>query len=132
MSSGTLGTALGGDVLRKADSGGCFLCEDPGVDQPRVDAFEVSPAGPMFGPKLMRAASAVAAAEDALLAEEGLTGEAFRRGGGETEGARRAYRFRAAALELAAEGADCTLTFELPKGSYATVLLRELMKDYIR
>ncbi|MGA9523546.1 MAG: tRNA pseudouridine(13) synthase TruD, partial [Myxococcaceae bacterium] len=56
IEEGTLGRALPGDVLRKADTGGLFVCEDPVVDQPRVDRFEVSPAGPLLGPKMPKAA----------------------------------------------------------------------------
>lgn len=128
LEAGTWARALKGDVLRKADSGGAFVCEDPAVDQPRVDAFEVSPAGPMFGPKMLAAADEVAAAEEALLREEGLTLDDFRRGRQETEGARRAYRFRFTATEVSAEGSVVELAFPLPKGSYATVVLRELLK----
>jgi tRNA pseudouridine13 synthase len=126
---GQLGSALAGDVLRKMDTGGLFVCEDPATDQPRVDRFEVSPAGPMFGPKMVAAAGEVGRAEESLLAEEGLTLEDFRRGRGETEGARRAYRVRFAPEEVSLEAGGLTLAFELPKGSYATVLLHEVMKE---
>jgi tRNA pseudouridine13 synthase len=127
--AGQLGTALAGDVLRKSDTGGAFVCEDPAADQPRVDGFEVSPAGPMFGPKMLAAAGEPGRAEAALLAEEGLTVADFRRGRGETEGARRAYRVRFVPEEVALDANGLLLAFELPKGSYATVLLREVMKE---
>jgi tRNA pseudouridine13 synthase len=127
--AGQLGTALAGDVLRKADTGGLFVCEDPAADQPRVDRFEVSAAGPMFGPKMVAAAGEVGRAEGALLTEEGLTLDDFRRGRGETEGTRRAYRIRFAPEEVALDPNGLLLAFELPKGCYATVLLREVMKD---
>jgi tRNA pseudouridine13 synthase len=129
VQAGTLGKALLGDVLRKADSGGCFVCEAPEVDQPRADAFEVSPAGPMFGPKMLAAAGAVAEAELSLLQREGLTLQDFRRGREETQGARRPYRIRFAPSEVAVEGDCLQLAFELPKGCYATVALRELLKS---
>lgn len=126
--AGTLGTALLGDVLRKEDSGGLFVCAEPAVDQPRVDGWEVSPAGPMFGPKMTRAAQEVLRAEEALLAQEKVTIEDFRRGRGETEGARRAYRAPVKDAVAEREGADLVVTFSLPKGSYATIVLAELMK----
>jgi len=126
--AGTWGTALTGDVLRKADTGGCFVCEDVAVDQPRVARFELSPAGPMFGPKLVMAAAGVAAAEQAALQAEGLTLEHFRRGRGETEGSRRPYRIPFDLREFDAAGQDATLAFDLPKGSYATVVLQELLE----
>ena len=126
--AGTLSRALEGDVLRKADTGGLFLCQQPSREQPRVDAFEVSPAGPLFGPKMNRAAGAVAEAEESLLAEAGVTIEDFRRGRGETEGGRRAYRVRLEDAAVEKEGRDVLLSFTLPRGSYATVVLDEVMK----
>jgi tRNA pseudouridine13 synthase len=129
LRAGTFDRALLGDVLRKEDSGGLFVCESPEVDTPRVAAFEVSPTGPMFGPKMTPAAHGVAQAEAALLAEEGMTLSDFARGGGETEGTRRPYRVRIGSPELTPEGEDLLLAFELPRGAYATEVLAELLKD---
>jgi tRNA pseudouridine13 synthase len=129
LRAGTFDRALLGDVLRKEDSGGLFVCESPEVDNPRVAAFEVSPAGPMFGPKMTPAAHGVAQAEAALLAEEGMTLSDFVRGGGETEGTRRPYRVRIGNPELTPEGEDLLLAFDLPKGAYATEVLAELLKE---
>lgn len=128
LQDGTLGRALLGDVLKKADTGGLFVCEDPGVDQPRVDNKEVSAAGPMFGPKMTKASHAVAEGEEALLREAGVTLTDFVRGGDETEGTRRPYRILLSEPSLEVQGADVHVSFVLPKGSYATVVLRELMK----
>lgn len=129
LQAGTFDTALLGDVLRREDSGGLFVCEAPEVDIPRVEAFEVSPAGPLFGPKMTPAAHAVAEAEARLLTAEGVTLEDFRRGGDETQGTRRPYRVRLGSPSLEGEGEDALLSFELPKGSYATEVLHELLKD---
>ncbi|MBU8898382.1 tRNA pseudouridine(13) synthase TruD [Corallococcus sp. M34] len=127
--AGTFATALRGDVLRKEETGGLFVCEAPEVDGPRVASFEVSPAGPLFGPKMTAAQGEVAEWEARLLAEEGVTASDFQRGGGETEGSRRPYRVRLGSPVLTPEGADMWLTFELPRGSYATEVLHELLKD---
>jgi tRNA pseudouridine13 synthase len=129
LRAGTFAAALKGDVLRKEETGGLFVCEAPEVDGPRVAAFEVSPAGPLFGPKMPASADEVAEAEARLLAGEGVTLDDFRRGGGETEGGRRAYRVRLGSPELTPEGEDLWLTFELPRGAYATEVLHELLKD---
>ncbi|QRK08139.1 tRNA pseudouridine(13) synthase TruD [Archangium violaceum] len=129
LRAGTFDKALLGDVLRREDSGGLFVCESPEVDGPRVAAFEVSPAGPLFGPKMTSAAHAVAEAEAKLLADEGVTLDDFRRGGDETQGGRRPYRVRLGNPSLEVEGEDLVLTFELPKGAYATEVLHELLKD---
>lgn len=127
--SGTLSTALLGDVLRKEETGGLFVCEAPDVDGPRVASFEVSPAGPLFGPKMTAAAGAVGEFEASLLVGEGVTLEDFKRGGGETEGGRRPYRVRLGSPELTPDGEDLWLAFELPRGAYATEVLHELLKD---
>ncbi len=129
LREGTFDRALLGDVLRKEETGGLFVCEAPEVDGPRVAAFEVSPAGPMFGPKMTPAAHGVAEAEAALLKEEGMTLSDFMRGGGETEGTRRPYRVRLGNPEFSPEGEDLVLAFELPRGAYATEVLAELLKE---
>lgn len=127
VARGLLGRALAGDVLKKHPTGGEFLCEAPEVDQPRVEAFEVSPTGPMFGPEMRAPAGEPAALEAEVLAAEGLALEAFAAGGDETRGARRALRVPLAATAEAVEG-GVRLAFELPAGSYATGVLRELLK----
>ena len=127
MADGLFAAALAGDVMKKLDTGGLFNCEDPAADGPRVARFEISPAGPMFGHKLRAAAGEALAREERLLADEGIALADFARGGGEAEGTRRAARLR---VEIALEPLEdgYAATFELPKGSYATVALRELMK----
>ncbi len=127
MADGLFATALAGDVLKKLDTGGLFTCEDPAVDGARVERFEVAPAGPMFGHKLRPAAGEALAREERLLAAEGISLPDFARGGGEAEGTRRAARLR---VELELEPLDdgYRASFELPRGSYATVVMRELMK----
>lgn len=127
MADGLLATAIPGDVLKKLDTGGLFTCEDPAADAPRVARFELSPAGPMFGHKLRAASGEALAREERILAAEGMTPADFVRGGGEAEGTRRPARIPVAvALEPLEDG--YLARFELPKGSYATVVLRELMK----
>jgi tRNA pseudouridine13 synthase len=127
MADGLFAAALRGDVMKKLDTGGLFDCEDPAVDGPRVAAFEISPAGPMFGHRLRAARDEALAREERLLAAERIALSDFARGGGETEGTRRAARLRVAvAVEDEADGYRAR--FELPKGSYATVILRELVK----
>jgi tRNA pseudouridine13 synthase len=127
MGDGLFAAALRGDVMKKLDTGGLFECEDPAADGPRVERFEISPAGPIFGHKLRPAAHEALAREERILAAEGMTLEGFARGGGEAEGTRRAARLRVeVALEPLPDGYRAD--FELPKGSYATVVLRELVK----
>jgi tRNA pseudouridine13 synthase len=127
IADGLFATALQGDVMKKLDTGGLFTCEDAAADGPRVARFEIAPAGPMFGHKLRPASGEALRREERLLADAGVGLEDFARGGGEAEGTRRAARLR---VEVALEGIDggYAAVFELPKGSYATVVLRELVK----
>ncbi len=127
MADGLFAAALRGDVMKKLDTGGLFDCAEPAEDGPRVARFEISPAGPMFGHKLRPAADDALLREQRILAADGMTLEAFARGGGEAEGTRRAARLR---VEIALEplGDGYRAAFELPKGSYATVVMRELVK----
>lgn len=128
LEAGTLGRALAGDVLEKHLTGGEFVCEAPDVDQPRVDAFEVSATGPLFGPKMRAPAGEVARVEASVLEAEGVTAALFEAGRGETAGARRLLRVPLEASVEDSGGGLLRLTFELPAGSYATSVLREVVK----
>ena len=132
VTAGTLSRLAAGDVaVKHTDAlrlGGMFLVEDPAAEQPRADAWDVSPTGPMFGKKMKPAGGAVAEAERAAAAALGIKPTAF-----DTEtGARRPLRVRPVDTTLAAgtdeHGPHVTVAFTLPAGSFATVLLRELMK----
>lgn len=120
-----------GDVCQK-ENGACFVVEDAGAEQPRVERHEISPTGPIFGHSMLRAQGEPGALEAAVLAEAGLTEQAFDIGHGLSQkGDRRPYRFAASELSMAFDVVAQTLTlkFALPKGCYATVLVREITKD---
>jgi tRNA pseudouridine13 synthase len=129
MADGLFARPLAGDVLKRLDSGGVFTCEDPAADEPRVARFEVSPAGPMPGHRLRPECTGVPRDRlDRLLAESGVTPADLARGGDEAQGTWRAARLPVqVAIEAAGDGYRAA--FELPRGSYATVVMRELMKD---
>ena len=128
LRDGTLRRALAGDLMRKTDSGGLFVCRAPEVDQPRVDRGEIVATGPIFGWKMQRANGEVDAAEQAVLATEGLTLESFRRLGSIAEGTRRPFGVPVADAHWSVDGSSVELAFTLPAGSYATVLLDEVIK----
>lgn len=128
LERGLFARALQGDLLKKHDTFGEFRCEEPLVDQARLERFEVSPTGPMFGPEMTRASDEAGALEDEVLAADGVTLEAFAAGGDETRGTRRFLRVPVAIEHEAIEG-GVRLRFTLPAGSYATAVLRELLKD---
>jgi len=130
----SLGTLLSGDLAMKHVNGAVFSVTDAAAEQPRCDAFEISPSGPMFGRKMKPAAGDAAAIECAVLAEAGLSPDTFSQARGERlDGSRRALRVRpehiAADTGADEHGAFVRLRFDLPPGSYATTLLREVCKN---
>jgi len=129
LTDGLLRTVLPGDVLAKWPAGGMFRSNDPATDQRRLEAREIIVAGPMYGRKTFPSAGISAEREAAILADAGLTLESFHNFGKLLEGTRR-HNF-VYVDELAAEQTPegLRLTFTLPAGSYATVLLREVMKN---
>jgi tRNA pseudouridine13 synthase len=121
---------MAGDLAMKHDNGACFLVTDAAAEQPRAEAFEISPTGPMFGWRMMMPEGEPRAMEEALLAAEGLDLPSFNLPGGlAMDGERRPLRvpLREPSAELDGEG--LVLSFTLPRGSYATSVLREIMKD---
>ncbi|MDX2009246.1 MAG: tRNA pseudouridine(13) synthase TruD [Myxococcaceae bacterium] len=128
LECGLFAQVLKGDVLQKHESGGSFWCDDVAIDQPRADAFEVSPTGPMFGPEMRAPRDDAQVLETEVLSADGVTLDTFKAGGDETKGTRRFLRVRLGEPEFEANGEVVRLKFSLPAGSYATVVLRELLK----
>jgi tRNA pseudouridine13 synthase len=121
-------TVLLGDVMAKVPFGGIFVARDVAVEQQRFDAREIVPAGPIYGRKTFPAAEEAALREQATLAAFGLGREHFLAFGKLLQGTRRHNLVYLKDLTAVLEPDGLRLTFTLPAGSYATVLLRELMK----
>ncbi len=98
----------------------------------RMDRFEISPTGPLWGPKMKRCAGARDEVELRALEQAGVTVEDLVRMNRGAPGARRALRVPLIDPDLEA-GADehgeyIRIAFELSAGSFATVVLQEIMK----
>jgi tRNA pseudouridine13 synthase len=118
-----------GDLAMVCASGGVFRVEDVAREQPRAARFEISATGPVFGTRMAEPAGAPAERERAAAAAFGIDLAAFSPPRGlRARGARRALRVRPSELgvERAGERARA-LAFELPAGSYATVLVEALL-----
>jgi tRNA pseudouridine13 synthase len=137
VKNGTWSTALAGDVLKKTDTGGLFVCADEQQDAERAARGEVSATGPIVGPKMMHAEGGVDALE-MRVAKERLA-EAFEPAfsGVLGEGTRRALRLFVKEMRVSScntvanasgvEETSCTIEFVLPKGAFATTVLGHLM-----
>ncbi|WP_020677179.1 tRNA pseudouridine(13) synthase TruD [Geopsychrobacter electrodiphilus] len=124
-----LGRLQAGDLALKHVNGACFLVEDATREQARADLFEISPTAPLFGSKLKLAGQAPGERERELLTRIGLTPESWKLGDGLTmTGERRPLRVPISAFSTREIGPDLQLDFCLPRGSYATSVLHEIMK----
>lgn len=124
----TLDQVYVGDLAMKHPGRSVFAVEDVEAEQPRAARFEISPTGPLYGYKMIQAAGRQGELEAAVLATEGMTLASFRVGEGiKAEGERRALRFPVNEPELWYDE-GIMLRFWLPRGSYATALLAEIMK----
>jgi tRNA pseudouridine13 synthase len=120
-----------GDLAYKHINGACFLVTDPAVEQPRADTFEISPTAPLFGYKTKLAENQAGLLEQSLLDKEDLTLESFHLSGGlAMSGERRPLRVPIHAPESTMDGDDLLVSFSLPKGSFATTVLAEVMKTH--
>lgn len=133
---GTMATLLEGDLAWKHDTEALFLVNDPAADQPRADAFEISPTGPLVGRRLREPEGAVAKLEARVVEEAGLRPEALgSRAMKPLTGRRRPLRFALGEVGMDAGSDDrgpfLELRFALPPGCYATAVLRELGKGGI-
>jgi tRNA pseudouridine13 synthase len=129
LTDGLLRRVLPGDVMSKWPFGGLFVAEDVEREQARFDARETVHTGPIVGRKTFAAAGEAAAREAAVLQAAGLDVSAFHKFGKLLQGTRRHNLVYLDDLVAAVEPEGVRLTFPLPAGSYATVLLRELMKS---
>jgi len=125
-----------GDFCFKHENGASFLVgptiEEAQKEQPRADAHEISPTGPLYGSRMSNAEALAGQMEAEVLHEFKLTPENFAGSMG-APGGRRPLRFFAENLRIEPgsdeNGMFMEFEFMLPSGSYATVLLGEVMKE---
>jgi len=128
LTDGLLHRVLPGDVMAKLPFGGMFVVEDVEREQERFDRRETVPAGPIFGRKTFAAAAEAASREAETLNAFQLSPAVFRNFGKLMQGTRRHNLVFVADLSAAIRAEGVEFSFTLPAGSYATVLLREIMK----
>jgi tRNA pseudouridine13 synthase len=120
-----------GDLAWKHLNGACFLVDNCETEAHRADCFEISASGPMFGSRMTQPAGAVLDLERQVLADAGLSPEDFKPGSGiGLDGERRPLRVPLGDACCLMEGDVLRLKFALPKGSYATSVVREITKTF--
>ncbi|MBU0530658.1 MAG: tRNA pseudouridine(13) synthase TruD [Candidatus Aenigmatarchaeota archaeon] len=119
IEKGMMDRFLHGDVAKKHDTGGLFIVEDLAKEQERLERFEISPTGPIFGKKMTIPKGASKELENHVIDNEIEFTQ---------PGTRRFLRVPINNVELKKVNDNIKLRFFLPKGSFATILLGELMK----
>jgi tRNA pseudouridine13 synthase len=122
---GLLPGPLSGDLMKKHDPGGEFVAPDDDDNTLwRVEAMEISPTGPMPGRKMPWPEGRALDLELEALASRGLSQMAV--SASKVPGARRFLRVPTGPIEVRPAESSAVLSFALPPGSYASVLLAEL------
>jgi tRNA pseudouridine13 synthase len=140
LEAGTLATLVEGDLAMKHENRAVFpvdraVLEDPSTAA-RLAGLEISATGPMWGPSMIRASGPTDAIEVSALEATGVTLDDLRRfataGATPLEGARRPVRVPLMYPDVEGgvdeHGPYVRAGFELPRGAFATVVLREIMK----
>lgn len=128
IADGLFRQVVAGDVMSKWPVGGLFVAEDVAREQERFDLRETVTTGPIYGKKTFAAREIAAEREQAILQQTRIRPEVFNRFGKLMEGTRRHNVIYLEDLRYEIEAEGVRLKFSLPSGSYATVLLREIMK----
>jgi tRNA pseudouridine13 synthase len=124
LERGLYAQVVSGDWAKKRDTGGVFVVEDAEVETPRALRGEISATLPLYGKKVRLSGGEAGTLEQATLEHFGLRWSDF----SARKGARRPSRIFLEDAALTPEGDGYTLAFTLPKGAFATSILREVMK----
>jgi tRNA pseudouridine13 synthase len=125
---------LTGDIAYRHGDGHCFSVENPALEQDRCTRFEISPTGPIYSPSMDKPHGQAGKIENIVLHREQVSKLAR---AADTQkylakGARRPLRVQPMGISVSQGrnklGEYLEVKFDLPSGSYATVLLREIMK----
>jgi tRNA pseudouridine13 synthase len=120
---------LAGEVVRLDGSKAMFVVEKPDDEIERWRTRDIVPTGPIFGPKMRPAMGKPLELERASIASIGLGDEALSRIGRLADGTRRDLLVRSSDMDIVPDGPGrLVLSFVLPSGSYATLLVRELTR----
>jgi len=116
---------VSGDRAQKHDTGGMFVVDDAGLETLRSQRLEISAVLPLYGRKVRGNGADAGAIEQETLDHFSLTRADLR---GVARGNWRISRVLVSDIALTPVDDGYLVSFTLPSGSYATCLLRELLK----
>lgn len=119
---------LDGDLAWIHANGASFTVKDLDAEQKRCAAFELSPSGPLPGPKTLWARGEAQEFEERVMAEMELSAAVFAPFRSHP-GGRRSLRLRVDDPRVEVEADGLRLEFQLTSGAYATSVLRQLLAD---
>lgn len=130
LEEGTWKQVVDGDIFEKTDTGGRFWIDESerSETQRRLDDREIVVTGPMPGSERGLADGRAGEIEREVMAGMGVDEEDLKAFGRNGQGTRRPMTVYVDELQWELQAPDrVELDFELPSGSYATVLLREFV-----
>lgn len=117
---------ISGDIVQKHDTGGIFRVKNLEKEQIRFRNKEISFTVPIYGYNIDKASDTSGLLENEILRKYDLDEKLFKEN--KLKGTRRIGRiFPKISMNIHGEGLK--FEFFLPKGSYATILMREFIKD---
>jgi tRNA pseudouridine13 synthase len=123
IEAGLFNTVILGDWAKKHDTGGEFLVEDM-IESERAKRFEISAILPLYGKRVKVAQGLAGEFEQKTLEYLQLSWVKFT----SRRGDRRLSRFPLQEVSLEPTDDGYIVSFALPKGAFATSILRELLK----
>lgn len=131
LRAGWLGRVHAGDVLQRPAGRRAFRVDaaELAASRERLDRGELVPTGPLPGPKMLAPEGAPGRLERAVQAASGVADADLARFSRLVPGARRPLTVPIGTFEVEPLADGLRVSFELPSGSYASVLLDELMGE---
>ena len=128
VQSGNWDQALSGDVMALAGSASIFKSEQGDPDLlSRLHALDIHPTGPLWGAGLLGTAEQARSLEESLLEKFTAFAEGLSKAGLKQE--RRSLRLVPENFRITPADDKClVIEFTLPKGTYATSVLREMVE----
>jgi tRNA pseudouridine13 synthase len=115
-----------GDIAKKHDTGGMFTVKDAEKEKSRYLSKEISFTAPIFGYKMLLPKDSALELENTIIEETGFKFETWKKN--KIKGTRRLGRL-VPKIDIKKGDDFILLKFFLPKGGFASVLLREFIKN---